>query len=315
MSKKNKKHVTFTLSIGENSEQISAARVVKELLKAVLIYAMMVYVPAAIVIAVLALIFKFNVLIPLLVAIPAALVIGVLIIVLSTKSSYETDRFAVCSKDFSENGFYSEDNLSWLLSEYERASDTIETGARNLTILLLSYHYKSDAIQQPQTAAKYLSEYYFDDSEPLTEAAKNFRMSYYSSAIFTYIHFDEPEKLDNLFNEASAFFEECDDNDVCKAIIRRASFYYFIYKNEYDRAAEFLAEESEPAIAGDMKAELTAANGDFDGARQILEELLRSKLQDTERRLIERRLNSVDPLERGEIRHLYDYIPVTNEEK
>jgi len=307
-----KKHISFTLTEGNGKKAISATKAIKELIRAILIYAAFAYIPAALVIIILALIFRFNVIIPLLIAVPVALVIGLLVIILSARINERPDEFAECSKDFAENGFFSEENLNILLNKYEQASKDNETGLRNMIIIFLANHYKSDAIQQPHIAADYLSEYYFDNSKPLTSSKKYLRLNYYVCAIYTYIHFDDSEKIDNIYQESASLFEECSKEEICRPIIRGALFYYFICKNKYDKAASLLTEVTDTTMAGDMKAELIAAQGDYNGARHILNELLQSELSDNARKLLEQRLYSVDLLEQGKIRHLYDYIPQNN---
>lgn len=90
-----KTSVKFTLTEGSTQKAINAKTVVNELLRALLIYATIFYVPAAIIIIVLALIFKFNVFIPLLIAVPAALLVGVLIIATDNRSD-RTRRITTC---------------------------------------------------------------------------------------------------------------------------------------------------------------------------------------------------------------------------
>ncbi len=304
-----KTSVKFTLTEGNTQKAIGAKTAVKELLRAILIYAALFYVPAAIIIVVLALIFKFNVFIPLLIAIPSALLVGVLILVLSAKINSQPDRFSECSKDFAENGFYSEENLNWLLSEYERTSKNNETGLRNITIIFLAYHYRSNFVQQPQTAAEYLSEYYFDNSKPLTTSKKYLRLNYYVSSLLTYIHLDDNEVVENVYREAFPLFEELSKEDVCRSIIRGALFDYFLYKKDYCKAEELLTEEPSSAAADSMRTNLLAEQGRYDEARQICKEILHNDLSKLEKKLVSEQLQVIDLLEQGVLQRVFDYLP------
>ncbi len=310
-----KRSFKFTITEGNTEKDISPLWAIKELLKAVLIYAILNYVPAAIIIVILALIFKFNVIIPLLIAIPVAFLIGVLIIVLSMRINSQPDRLSECSKDFNENYCFSEENLNWLISEYERTTQNNETGRRNKIIIFLANHYKSDIIQQPQIAAKYLSEYIFDNRNPVTLSKKILRLNYYVCAISTYIHLDDSEKVDSLRSDSSSLFEECSNDKICRTIIRRGLFTYFLYKKEYDAVAELIPKETDAVISSSMKADLLAEQGKFDDARQIYNALLLTKLSELERTQIEQMLYTVDLLEKGELQHIYDYTPITNDAK
>ncbi len=305
-----KRNVSFTISIGKNNEQISTAHFIKELLKAILIYAVFAYIPAAFVIVILALIFQFNALLPLLIAIPACLVVGVLIIVLSARINEHQDELAECSKELSENGFLSEENLNKLLARYEHAAYNKETELKKLIIILLSNHYRSAEIQQPNMAAKYLAQFCFNDSKQYEHSEMILRLNYYISSIHTYMHLDDAERLDRLYSESSPLFEECNRIDTCKAVIRRLLYYYYLYKNELDRATEVIAEETDRFYSTGLRADLLAEQGKFDDARQLYKEVLTLKLNKLQRKRTEQQIIAVDLLEKGKMQHIYDYIPL-----
>lgn len=305
-----KRNVTFTISIGKNNEQISTAQFIKELLKAILVYATIAFVPTAIVIIILAAIFKFNILIPLLISVPAALILGLLIIVLSARINDRPDELTECSKELSENGFLSEENLNKLLARYEHAGYNKEAELKNLIIILLSNHFRSAEIQQPNMAAKYLSKFCFDDSKQHENSEMILRLNYYVSSMHTYLHLDDAEKLDHLYSESAPLFEECGKLETCKAVIRRLLYCYYLYKNELDRAAEVIAEETDKFYSTGLKADLLAEQGRFNDARQLYREVLTLKLNKLQRKRTEQQLIAVDLLENGKMKHIYDYIPL-----
>ncbi|MBQ9948683.1 MAG: hypothetical protein IJO91_09885 [Oscillospiraceae bacterium] len=233
-----------------------------------------------------------------------------LIIILSAHINEHQDELAECSKELSENGFLSEENLNKLLARYEHAAYNKETELTNLIIILLSNHFRSAEIQQPNMAAKYLSQFSFDDSKQHENSEMILRLNYYVSSIHTYLHLDDAEKLDRLYSESSSLFEECSKLEACKAVIRRLLYCYFLYKNELDRAAEVIVEETDKFYSTGLKADLLAEQGRFDDARQLYREVLTLKLNKLQRKRTEQQLIAVDLLENGKMQHIYDYIPL-----
>ena len=75
----------MTLTITDNTGAVLTKwQAIKMLLWAVSVYAVGIFVLAAIVIVILFFIFRFNILIPLLIAVPASFLLGVLVLVLTS---------------------------------------------------------------------------------------------------------------------------------------------------------------------------------------------------------------------------------------
>lgn len=86
MSKRPKTKITLTIT-DSTGTVLTKRQAILMLLWAVSVYAVGIFVLAAIVIVILFFIFRFNILIPLLIAVPASFLLGVLILVL--KSIYD----------------------------------------------------------------------------------------------------------------------------------------------------------------------------------------------------------------------------------
>ena len=95
MSKRHKTKITLTIT-DNTGAVLTKWQAIKILLWAVSVYAVGIFVLAAIIIVILFFIFRFNILLPLLIAVPASFLLGVLVLVLTSiydnrKSKTDTD--------------------------------------------------------------------------------------------------------------------------------------------------------------------------------------------------------------------------------
>lgn len=83
MAKKPEKKITYTITDDATGAQLTKKEFIKQLLWAVYVYSVGIFVLAAIVIVILFFIFRFNIVFPLLIAVPASILLGAVVLLIT----------------------------------------------------------------------------------------------------------------------------------------------------------------------------------------------------------------------------------------